>query len=191
MFDAALARVQSQQPHFVDAVIADAKLTSRLRGDDEEWGGRLDTLVRVLRLVWVTDGFIGQVLYRAKARLQVLGVPILPLLLHRLAIMTADLYIGETVLMHPGVFIGHGLVVIDGFAEIHPGVRIMPGVTIGLRGDNAVEITDGLAVGDQVVITTAASTSGAGGLGGAGGFGGGGLGGGAVIGGGGRGGRGG
>ena len=64
-------------------------------------------------------------------------------------------------------------------------------ITIGLRGDNAVEITNGLAVGDEVVITTAASTGGAGGFGGAGGLGGGGLGGGAVIGGGGRGGRGG
>jgi serine O-acetyltransferase len=134
-FDAALARVRSQQPHFVDAVIADAKLTARLRGDDEEFGGGLDALVRILRLVWVTDAFIGQVFYRAKARLQVLGVPVLPGLLHRLAIMTADVYIGETVLMHPGVFIGHGLVVIDGFVEIHPGVRIMPGVTIGLRGE--------------------------------------------------------
>jgi multidrug efflux pump subunit AcrA (membrane-fusion protein) len=59
-------------------------------------------------------------------------------------------------------------------------------ITIGLRGDNAVEITDGLGVGDQVVITTAAST-------GTGGFGGGvgGLGGGGVIGGGRGGGRGG
>jgi len=60
-------------------------------------------------------------------------------------------------------------------------------ITIGLRGDNAVEITDGLSVGDQVVVTTAAAPStgfptgrfGGGGLGG--GLGGGG----AVIGGGG------
>ena len=53
-------------------------------------------------------------------------------------------------------------------------------ITIGLRGDNAVEIKSGLNVGDQVVITSAASTGtgtnlgrfGGGGLGG--GFGGGG-----------------
>ena len=43
-------------------------------------------------------------------------------------------------------------------------------ISIGLRGDNAVEITAGLSVGDVVVITTAASTGGTGGLGG--GFGG-------------------
>ena len=41
-------------------------------------------------------------------------------------------------------------------------------ITIGLRGDNAVEITAGLSVGDQVVITSSAST----GTGTAGGFGG-------------------
>ena len=59
-------------------------------------------------------------------------------------------------------------------------------ITIGLRGDNAVQITSGLNVGDQVVETSTASTGastigarfggGAGGLGG--GLGGGGLGGG-------------
>jgi len=36
-------------------------------------------------------------------------------------------------------------------------------ITIGLRGDSAVEITDGLSVGDQVVLTSSASTTGAGG----------------------------
>ena len=41
-------------------------------------------------------------------------------------------------------------------------------IAIGLRGDNAVEITSGLSVGDQVVITSTAST----GTGTAGGFGG-------------------
>jgi macrolide-specific efflux system membrane fusion protein len=35
-------------------------------------------------------------------------------------------------------------------------------VTIGLRGDSAVEITSGISAGEQVVITSSASTSGSG-----------------------------
>jgi len=50
-------------------------------------------------------------------------------------------------------------------------------ITIGLRGDSAVQITSGLSIGDQVVETSTASTAGGGGFP-AGGFGGGGLGGG-------------
>ena len=49
-------------------------------------------------------------------------------------------------------------------------------ITIGLRGDNAVEIKSGLSVGDQVVETSTASTAGGGGFpqgGGLGGLGGG------------------
>lgn len=65
-------------------------------------------------------------------------------------------------------------------------------ITIGLRGDNAVEIKSGLSVGDQVVLTSTAS-SGAGAnlgrFGGGAGFGGGLGGGGLVVGGGGAGGR--
>jgi serine O-acetyltransferase len=38
--------------------------------------------------------------------------------------------------MQPGVHLGHGQVVIDGFVEIDSGVVIHPWVTIGLRGGN-------------------------------------------------------
>jgi multidrug efflux pump subunit AcrA (membrane-fusion protein) len=58
-------------------------------------------------------------------------------------------------------------------------------ISIGLRGDSAVEITDGLRVGEQVVLTSSASTTGGGNGFPGGGPGGGGLGGG--LGGGGRG----
>lgn len=154
-FDVGLADVQSRHPRFVDAVVGDAKVTARLRGDGKAFVGGLDTLLRVLRLMWVTDAFFAQVCYRARARLQALGVPIFPNLLHRLAIMTADVYIGETVLVHPGLFIGHGMVVIDGFVEIHPDVWIMPGVTIGLRGE-----AFGPTIESQVQIGTGAKVLG-------------------------------
>ncbi len=133
LWDAAAASARSKQPRFIEAVVGDAKVTASIRGRQSEFNGPIDTLVQVLRLMVETDAFLAQVLYRAKVRLQVLGVPVLPWIAHRLAIMTGQVFIGDTVVLHPGVFIGHGMIVIDGFVEIHEGVRIMPGVTIGLR----------------------------------------------------------
>lgn len=133
LWDAAAASARSKQPRFVAAVLGDAKATASIRGERADFNGPVDALVQVLRLMVETDAFLAQVLYRAKVRLQVLGVPVLPWIAHRLAIMTGQVFIGDTVVLHPGVFIGHGMIVIDGFVEIHPGVRIMPGVTIGLR----------------------------------------------------------
>jgi serine O-acetyltransferase len=133
LWDAASASARAKQPRFVAALVADAKVTASVRGERSKFHGRIDALVQVLHLMWTADAFLAQALYRAKVRLQVLGVPVLPGIAHRLAIITGQLYIGDTVILHPGVFIGHGMVVIDGFVEIHRGVRIMPGVTIGVR----------------------------------------------------------
>jgi serine O-acetyltransferase len=133
LWDAAAASARSKQPRFIAAVVGDAKVTAAIRGQRSNFRGPLDTLVQVLRLMVETDAFVAQTLYRAKVRLQVLGIPVLPWIFHRLAIMTGQVFIGDTVVLHPGVFIGHGMIVIDGFVEIHEGVRIMPGVTIGLR----------------------------------------------------------
>jgi serine O-acetyltransferase len=133
LWDAAAASARSKQPRFVEAVVGDARVTASIRGQRSEFNGPIDTMVQVLRLMVETDAFLAQALYRAKVRLQVLGIPVLPWIFHRLAIMTGQVFIGDTVVLHPGVFIGHGMIVVDGFVEIHEGVRIMPGVTIGLR----------------------------------------------------------
>ena len=45
----------------------------------------------------------------------------------------AQVSIGDPVLIHPGFYLPHGQVVIDGFVEIHSGVTIRPWVTIGLK----------------------------------------------------------
>ena len=45
----------------------------------------------------------------------------------------AQVSIGDPVVVHPGVYLIHGQVVIDGLVEIRPGVVIAPFVTIGLR----------------------------------------------------------
>ena len=81
----------------------------------------------------MSDAFLAQALYRIKARAQALRIPVLPRLAHRLAMMLAQVSIGDPVVVHPGVYIVHGQVVIDGLVEIQPGAVISPFVTIGLR----------------------------------------------------------
>ena len=65
-------------------------------------------------------------------------MPLLPRLLHRLAIITGQVAIGDPVVIQPGLYLLHGQVVIDGLTEIGPRARIAPFVTIGLRqGDSS------------------------------------------------------
>jgi serine O-acetyltransferase len=133
------ASILRKHPRFVEAVVADAKVTASYRGERVSFDrGTARALYQVARLAWVSDAFLAQVLYRAKARMQALGVPVLPVLAHRLAMMIADVCIGDPVVMQPGVYIAHGQVVIDGLSEIGRNVVIFPWVTIGLRaGDIA------------------------------------------------------
>jgi serine O-acetyltransferase len=83
--------------------------------------------------MWVSDAFFAQACYRAKARLQSLRIPIIPRVAHRLAMMTAQVCIGDPVVVQPGSYLAHGQVVIDGFVEFQRGVVIFPWVTVGLR----------------------------------------------------------
>ena len=132
--------------------MADAKVSLRFRGERHEFRSSLDALAQIARLAWVSDAFLAQILYRAKARLQAMGVPILPRLAHRLAIATAQVSIGDPVIVHPGVYIVHGQVVIDGIVEVGPRTVIAPFVTVGLR---AAQLR-GPTIGGDVQIGTGA-----------------------------------
>jgi serine O-acetyltransferase len=135
--------VRERHPPFLAAVLADARLTSRNRGRPLQEASRYRVALEALRLAWESDGFLAQTLYRAKASLQRRGIPVLPRLLHRLAIATSGIYIGDPVVVHPGVHLAHGQIVIDGIVEVHAGVQIFPFVTIGLRAGNMVGPTIG------------------------------------------------
>ncbi len=128
--------LRSRHPGLREALAADARLTAVFRGERHEFTSRLDAAVQMLRLAFVSDAFLAQALYRAKASLQAHGVPVLPRIAHRLAMATAQVSIGDPVVVHPGVYVIHGQVVIDGLVEIHSGVVIAPFVTIGLRAGN-------------------------------------------------------
>ena len=145
---AGLRRSPRRHPRLAEAVVADARITAAMRGERYEFRSRLDTCVQAVRLVVVSDAFLGQVLYRAKARSMALGVPLLPRLLHRMAIASAGIYIGDEVIVWPGVYLVHGQVVVEGRVEIRAGVVISPTVTIAQgRADRGPTIGPGVSLG--------------------------------------------
>jgi serine O-acetyltransferase len=147
--------IRARHPRLREALLADARITAGYRGERHEFRSRLDAALQIARLAWVSDAFMAQALYRVKARLQALGVPVLPRLAHRLAMAIAQVSIGDPVVVHPGVYILHGQVVIDGPAEIHSGVTIAPWVTIGLRAGDfrgaTIERDVSLGTGAKVI----------------------------------------
>src|SRR5215208_7071878 len=125
--------IRARHPRLREALPADARVTAQYRGERSDFRGPADLALQMIRLAWVSDAFLAQALYRVKARLQSLGVPVLPRIAHRVAMGLAQVSIGDPVVVHPGVYIVHGQVVADGLVEIHSGVVLFPWVTIGLR----------------------------------------------------------
>ena len=125
--------IRAQHPRFLDAVLEDAKVTASYRAERHEFRSGADAIGQALRLAWVSDAFLAQVCYRAKARLQALGVPVLPRVAHRLAMTLAQVCVGDPVVVQPGIYVAHGQIVIDGITTIDRGVVIFPWVTVGLR----------------------------------------------------------
>ena len=150
------AEIRAKHPKFWEAVLADARVTASYRGERAEFRSTLDAIGQTIRLAFVSDAFVAQVAYRGKARLQALGVPLLPRLLHRVAMMTAQVSIGDPVVVHPGMYLFHGQVVIDGLVEIGPGALIAPWVTIGLVAPSI----HGPTIGAMVSIGTGAKVLG-------------------------------
>lgn len=148
--------VRARHPRFVEALIADASVTAEHRGERHEFRGIADAWFHILRLMWSSDAFLAQAFYRAKARLQALGVPILPRLCHKFAILLGQVTIGDPVVIHPGLYLLHGQVVIDGLTEIGSRARIAPFVTIGLRNGDI----GGPTLGRDVEIGTGAKVLG-------------------------------
>jgi serine O-acetyltransferase len=125
--------LRAGHPGFREAVRADASVTAMYRGERHAFRSGFDAALQSARLAIVSDAFLAQALYRLKARLQALRVPLAPRVAHRFAIVFGQVAVGDPVIVHPGVYLIHGQVVIDGLVEIHSGVVIAPFVTIGLR----------------------------------------------------------
>lgn len=145
-------RLHARQPGFRIAVSEDVRITSLHRGEAFEAKGELHLLWRALRLVWVSDAFFAQVCYRLRMRLLARRVPVLPRLLHKLSMASAQVSIGDPVLLHPGIYIIHGQVVLDGLTEVGSGSVLGPWITLGLKQG----VLQGPTVGEGVFVGTGA-----------------------------------
>lgn len=144
--------LHARQPGFREAVRADAQITALHRGERHEFRSGLDLVTQVARLCWVSDAFGAQVLYRLRTAMRRRGIPVLPRIAHRLSMMLSQVSIGDPVLIHPGVYIVHGQLVLDGIVEVGPGAILSPWVTIGLRSGNV----QGAVLGNDVMVGTGA-----------------------------------
>lgn len=142
------------QPPFLEAVRKDTHAVSFHRGEYFESADASPWYIalRVLRLIWVSDAFFAQFAYRLRMALKVRRVPVLPRLLHKLSMITAQLSIDEMVLIAPGANIAHGQAVIGGLTEIGPNCTISPWVSIGLQSGNL----NGPKIGANVFIGSGA-----------------------------------
>ncbi len=147
--------IQQRHPGFKQAVLADFRIERRARGDRDPLTTKPMLVFEILRLVFVSDAFGALVLYRFKAACQRRSIPVLPRLAHRAAISWAQMCIGDPVLIHPGVRIPHGQVVIDGFTEIHTGAQIRPFCSIGLKEGNyqgpTIEMNAAVGTGARIL----------------------------------------
>lgn len=146
------SELRARQPRLREALAADTRMVASCRNERHEFRSSLDGFVQMIRLVWVSDAFGAQILYRLKVWCQVHRVPVIPRVLHRLAMITSQVAIGAPVAIGPGLYLVHGQVVIDGITELGSRVEIAPFVTIGLRSGNF----RGARIGDDVKIGTGA-----------------------------------
>jgi len=137
-------------------VVADARITAANRGDRHEFRSSTDALVQAIRLAVVTDAFLALCCYRAKAHCQARRIPVAPWILHRLAMITGQVCIGDPVVLQPGVYIPHGQIVVDGCTSVGSGVVLSPFVTLGLRAGDVI----GPTIGARTVIGTGAKVIG-------------------------------
>lgn len=144
--------LHERHPGFRLAVKEDARITAHQRGERFEFRSGRDTVLQVIRLMWASDAFTAHVAYRLRTTLMRRRVPLVPRMLHRFCMRNAQVSIGPGVLMHPGVYLVHGQLVLDGLVEVGSGAVLSPWVTVGLRGGSV----QGPIIGNGVNVGTGA-----------------------------------
>src|SRR5262245_46399004 len=81
------ADIRAKQPRFRTALREDALFFAQYLLEEPKPTTRLGIALLALRLAWTTDAFLGLALYRLRARLLALQIPLLPEILHRLSML--------------------------------------------------------------------------------------------------------
>ncbi len=100
-------------PPFAEAVLADARAAARWMGAEQGSAFWL-----IIRMLWQADGFFPLVMIRLGMVLRGWGVPLLPTLCRRFAIVFGQVHVGAPVVLEAGIFLPHGQVVIDGIVHV-------------------------------------------------------------------------
>src|SRR5699024_3322971 len=103
---------------------------------------------KVAALLARDKAFAAQVMLRIKIFMLQRRVPIVPIIMHRLAMASAGVCVGNPVVLEPGVSFPHGQVVIDGLTTIGAGTIFGPYTSCGLVAGNF----EGPTVGRNVKI---------------------------------------
>ena len=151
-FKAAFEAHMATRPPLVEALRLDARSFRLHRLQSWPETGGLRQFIVGLRLCWSSDDFLGVVIYRVRTSLRRMGIPIIPMLLHRVCMLVFGIRIGDPVVIQPGMYVPHGNIVIDGFVSIGRGAVLCPWITVGLR---AGALT-GPNIGNAVFIGTGA-----------------------------------
>lgn len=140
----------ARHPSFRQALLADTRFVSLRRGRPLGDAGAGRVLLEAARLALVTDAFAAQIAIRLRAALLRRRVPVLPGILHRFAMVWAQVSVSEGVVIEPGISIAHGQIVLAGLVRIGSGTMIAPFVTVGLAAGNF----EGATIGRDVQIGT-------------------------------------
>lgn len=146
----------TQSPPFRQAVAADVVMNLHFRGEGRDHLSRTELALETARLVFTSDAFFAQLLYRGRVAALRRGIPVIPRLCHAGAMTFSQVCIGDPVIIQPGLYLPHGQVVVDGLTEVGADVILFPWTTIGLRGGNFT----GPRVGDRVQVGTGAKVVG-------------------------------
>ena len=126
-------RIRAERPPLSRALRADAIAFAANRGAPFRFATRGEEWRNVAQLLVSSADYTAMAMYRLRVTLAAAGIPLLPTLLKKACAGLFGLRVGDDVLIHEGVYIPHGTVVLDGMTLVDRGCVITPWATIDAR----------------------------------------------------------